>query len=55
MAKRSTAEAGAVIVLRAQQHYTLTQRQVYGHATKCTRIYSQQKHNQTAPKTTCEV
>ena len=31
-APRSTEGLGADIVLRAQQHYTLTQQQSYGHA-----------------------
>ena len=55
MATRSTAEAGVDIVLQAQQHYTLTQWQVYVHASNGTHKYSQQKHNQTTPKNSCEV
>ena len=55
MAARSTAEAVADIVLWAQQHYTLTQRQVYVHATYGTHRYSQQECNQTTPKTIYEV
>ena len=54
MAARSTADAGVDIVLHAQQHYTLTQRQVYIHATNCTCRHSQQEHNQTTPETICE-
>ena len=55
MAPRSTAEAGADIVLQAQQHYTLTQQQVYIHATNYTHRHSQQEHNQNTPETICEV
>ena len=55
MATRSTAVAGADIVLQAQQHYTLTQLQVYIHAANGTRRHSQQEHNQTTPDTTCKV
>ena len=55
MAPRSTAEAGADILLRTQQHYTLTQQQSYGHATNCTHRHSQQKRNQNTFKTICEV
>ena len=55
MAPRSTAEAEADIMLRAQQHYTLIQQQDYGHATNCTRTHSQQEHNQNTPETICEV
>ena len=55
MAPRSTAEAGLDIVLRDLHHYTLTQRQVYGHATNCTHRHNQQDHNQPTTKTICEV
>ena len=43
------------MVLRTQQHYTLTQQQVSIHAMNNTIRHSQQACNKTTPETNCEV